>query len=167
MATLTSGTFSGKLEAVEAADRLSADLARSHAAVAVSRQRLRALSDEGRPLQASFTATRQEQAAAQDDATAQNARLVELVRQVQQAHIALNQSAIDSYLGGGGPLGEMAVALESLNGASPDDDTGPLTDVNHDLDLSAPLQQGEVSAVRTGRHLLEGRLGQRQGDGRG
>ncbi len=125
--TITPGTVSGR---IRAADRLSADLARSGAAVAVSRQRLRDLFEESEPLQASFTATRAAQEAAQRDATNQSARLVELARQVQLTRIALNRSAIDSYIDGGGPLGEMALPLESLDEPTHGDDDGD--DHEHD-----------------------------------
>lgn len=143
VAALTQDALDGQ---VGAAEGLSAALSRSDSAMAVSRERLRRLSGEAGPLEARFTAARQAQAAAQRETTAQSARLVELVRQVQLARIALNQSAIDSYAGGGGPLGEMAVALESLNETPRGDGADHLTDVNYHLNRSAQRYRKARSA---------------------
>jgi hypothetical protein len=122
---------------VGAADGLSASLARSDAVVAVSRLRLRTLTEQARPLLASFRATSKAQAVAQTEATTQSARLVERVSQVEVARSALEQSAIDSYVGGGGPLGEMAVALASLTAHSANQGTAPLSTVNNRVRLCA------------------------------
>jgi D-alanyl-D-alanine carboxypeptidase len=131
---------------VTTADGPSASLVRSDAAVTVARSRLATLTVQARPLLASFRATRKAQVASQTEATAQSARLVELGRQVQLAQSALQQSAINSYIGGGGPLGEMAVALESLTAPPPNHLTGSLGTMNYRVNLRAQLLNQAKSA---------------------
>ena len=120
-----------------AADGLSAALVRSAAGLAVVGSRLRTLTAQARPLLADFRATRKAQVATQIDATAQNLRLSELARQAELARSALEQSAIDSYVGGGGPLGEMAVAMASLTTSALDPGTSRLSTVNNRVQLRA------------------------------
>jgi D-alanyl-D-alanine carboxypeptidase len=122
---------------VRAADGLSAGLVRSDQKAAAARLRLRILTYQSLTLLAKVRATSKAQVAAETDATAQSTRLVELGRQVQLARGALQQSAIDAYIGGGGPLGEMAVALESLTAPSPGRGTDPLATLNYRVNLRA------------------------------
>jgi len=132
-------TSRGAAASPMAADGLSASLVRSDAAVAGARLSLRTLTVQAGPLLASYRATRQAQVAAQTEATAQSTRLVELGAQVQLARSTLEQSAIDSYTGGGGPLGEMAVALESLTAPPPSRGSSPLAAMNDTVGLNAQL----------------------------
>jgi len=93
-----------KSPTVRAADGLRASLMRSDAAIAKVNLRLRVLSAQAGPLLSNLLATKTAQATAETDATLQSTRLAELGSQLQLARSALEHSAIDSYVGGGGPL---------------------------------------------------------------
>jgi LAS superfamily LD-carboxypeptidase LdcB len=131
---------------VRAADGLRASLSRSDAAIATASLRLRVLSAQAGPLVVNLSATRTAQATAENDATVQGTRLVELGSQVQLARSALEHSAINSYVGGGGPLGEMAVALESLAPSPPHSSINNLATVNFQVNLRAQLFNRAKSA---------------------
>lgn len=108
------------------AKALRADLLRSGALVAATSSRLERLSAQANNFLAELSATRSAQVAAETEAADQRARLVELGRQVRAAGSALGQLASDSYIRGGGPLGDMAAILEALTATSPDRSTNSI-----------------------------------------
>lgn len=91
---------------------------KSDADVAAASSRLERLSAQPNTLLAGLSAARTVQVAAETEATTQRARLVELGRQVQEARSALGQLASDSYINGGGPLGDVAAVLEGASTGS-------------------------------------------------
>ncbi len=88
---------------------------------------------------ANLSAARTAKVAAETKATVHRTRLVQLGRQAQFARSALEQSTIDSYIGGGGPLGEMAAALESLTSPSLNLSASSLATVNYLIKSRAQL----------------------------
>jgi len=131
---------------VRVADGLSASLIRFDRGLAAARSRLLVLDAQARPLLVNLSATKTAQARAENNATVQTTRLVQLGSQVQLARSALEHSAIDSYIGGGGPLGEMAVALESLTPSSPNSLNDPLATVSNQVTFRAALLNQANSA---------------------
>ena len=79
----------------------------SDAVVDAANSRLERLYAQADTLLANLSAARTAKVAAETKATVHRTRLVQLGRQAQFARSALEQSTIDSYIGGGGPLGEM------------------------------------------------------------
>lgn len=122
---------------VRVADGLRTSLMRSDTAIAAAKSRLRVLSAQEVALLASLTASRTAQASAQNDATAQRNRLVELGSQVRLARSGLEHSVIDLYVRGDAPLGVMAAALESLTPPLLNSSTDPLVMVSYQVHLRA------------------------------
>jgi len=122
----------GQLTAqIKAADALRADLMRSGAAVAAANTRLERFAAQANVLLADLSAARTAQLAAGTKAAAQRARLVELGGQVQAAQESLGQLASDSYVRGGGPLGDIVAVLEALTAPSPDQNTDSMATVQY------------------------------------
>jgi hypothetical protein len=119
---------------VKAADRLRAELMRSSAEVAAANSRLERLSAQANTLLALLSAARAAQGAAETEASAQRARLVRLGVEVQSALDALGQLASDSYISGGGPLGDVVAILEALTAPSADQNTDSMATVQYLLD---------------------------------
>ena len=113
------------------ANTLRADLMRSGAQVAAANARLEGLSAHAGTLLADLAKTRAAQAAAEADAGLQRTRLVALGRQVQAARSAVGQLASDSYIRGGGPLGDVAAILEALTAPTPDQSTNSVATVQY------------------------------------
>jgi len=116
---------------ITAADALRHDLMRSSAQVAAANIRLERLSAQANALLANLSVARTAQTAAQTEAAAQRARLVQLGVDVQSAQDALGRLASDSYIRGGGPLGYMAAILEALTAPSADQNTDTLGTVQY------------------------------------
>jgi hypothetical protein len=110
---------------VQAAQTLGASLAKSDAMVAAASSRLKRLSAQSVIVLANLPATRTAQVTAETEALAQEARLAGLGTQVQGASTALGQQTNNSYIGGDGPLGDMAAALDALTAPSPTQTTDP------------------------------------------
>jgi len=119
-AILTPAELTAQLQAAKV---LRAELMLSGAQVAAANARLERLSAQAGALLADLAAARRTQAAAESDAAMQRTRLVEVGRQVQAARSALGQLASDSYIRGGGPLGDMAAIVEALTAPAPDQST--------------------------------------------
>lgn len=113
------------------ANSLRADLMRSGAQVAAANARLERLSAQAGTLLADLAKTRRAQAAAESDAALQQTRLVAVGRQVQAARSALGQLASDSYIRGGGPLGDVAAILEVLTAPAPAQSTNSVATVQY------------------------------------
>ncbi len=111
----------------------------SDAVVDAANSRLEHLYAQADTLLANLSAARTAQVAAETKATVHRTRLVQLGRQAQFARSALEQSTIDSYIGGGGPLGEMAAALESLTSPSLNLSASSLATVNYLIKSRAQL----------------------------
>ena len=111
----------------------------SDAVVDAANSRLERLYAQADTLLANLSATRTAQVAAETKATVHRTRLVQLGRQAQFTRSALEQSTIDSYIGGGGPLGEMAAALESLTSPSLNLSASSLATVNYLIKPRAQL----------------------------
>jgi LAS superfamily LD-carboxypeptidase LdcB len=124
---------------VRAADALRAQLNKSNAEVAAANARLEALSAQSNALLANLSTARTEQVAAETEAATQRSRLVELGRQVQEARGALGQLASDSYITGGGPLGDVAAVLEALTAPSPSQSADSLATVHYLVNSHARL----------------------------
>lgn len=116
---------------ITAANALRDDLMRSSAEVAAANVRLERLSAQANTLLANLSVARTAQTAAQTEAAAQRARLVQLGVDVQSAQDALGRLASDSYIRGGGPLGDMAAILEALTAPSADQNTDTLGTVQY------------------------------------
>lgn len=134
--TLSSGQLTNQ---IKAADALRADLMRSGAEVAAANSRLERFSAQANALLASLSAARTAQMDAEIEAATQRARLVELGVQVQGAHDALGQLASDSYISGGGPLGDIAAILAALTSPSPNQNTDSLATVQYLVDARGRL----------------------------
>lgn len=111
----------------------------SDAVVDAANSRLERLYAQADTLLANLSAARTAKVAAETKATVHRTRLVQLGRQAQFARSALEQSTIDSYIGGGGPLGEMAAALESLTSPSLNLSASSLATVNYLIKSRAQL----------------------------
>lgn len=127
-AILTPAELTAQLQAAKV---LRADLMRSGALVAAANARLELLSAQAGTLLADLAAARRAQSAAESDAALQRTRLVELGQQVQAASSALGQLASDSYMRGGGPLGDMAAILEALTAPAPEQSTNSVATVQY------------------------------------
>lgn len=124
---------------IKAAEALRAELMKSSAEVAAANSRLERLAAEANTLLANLSAARTAQAAAEADAKAQEAHLLELGQQVEGALDALGQLASDSYIRGGGPLGEIIAILEALTSPSADKNTDSMATVQYLVDGRARL----------------------------
>ena len=119
---------------VKAADALRADLMKSSAEVAATNARLELISAQANTLLAQLSIARTAQVDAETVAAAQNARLLELGIEVQAAQDALGQLASDSYMLGGGPLGDISAILEALTSPSASQNTDSLATVHYLVD---------------------------------
>jgi zinc D-Ala-D-Ala carboxypeptidase len=116
---------------VRAADALRTDLMKSGARVAAANSRLELLAARSGALLSELSATRTAQVAAEAEAATQRTRLVDLGLQVQGAGNALGQLASDSYIRGGGPLGDVAAVLEALSAPSAEQGTNSVATVQY------------------------------------
>ena len=137
---------------VKVAETLRAQLIKSNADVAAASSRLDSLSAQANTLLAGLSAARTVQLAAEAEATTQRARLVELGRQVQEARSALGQLASDSYINGGGPLGDVTAVLEALTAPSPNQSTDSLATVHYLVNSHARLLS-RVKSVRAAQSV--------------
>ena len=144
-AVLTPAQLAQQLMAAKA---LRADLLRSGALVAAANSRLERLSAQANTLLVELSATRSAQVAAETENAAQSARLVELGTQVQAADSALGQLASDSYIRGGGPLGDMAAILEALTATSPDGSTNSIATAQYLVHARSRILN-RVTSLRT------------------
>ena len=124
---------------VRAADALRADLMKSSAEVAATTTRLERISAQANTLLARLSAARTTQVAAETEAAAQSARLRKLGLEVQGAQDALGQLASDSYMRGGGPLGDITAIFEALTSPSASQNTDSLATVRYLVDGRARL----------------------------
>jgi D-alanyl-D-alanine carboxypeptidase len=116
---------------LRAAEALRADLMMSGARVAAANSRLEVLAARSGALLAGLSATRKAQVAAESEAATQRTRLVELGLQVQLSTTTLGQLASDSYIRGGGPLGDVAAILEALTAPSAEQSTNSVATVHY------------------------------------
>jgi len=135
-------------EQVKAADELRAELMKSSAEVAAATARLESISAEANTLLARLSTARTAQAEAESDAAAQSARLRDLGRQVEGALDALGQLASDSYMRGGGPLGDLTAILEALTAPSVSRNTDSLATVRYLVEGRARLFE-RLQALRS------------------
>lgn len=119
---------------LKAAALLRADLMRSGTKVASANTRLEKLSTQANTLLENLSKARTAQAAAASGATAQRARLVQLNTEVQAGLDSLGRLASDSYIRGGGSLGDMAAILEAITAPSADQSTDSLATVQYLMD---------------------------------
>lgn len=124
---------------VKAAEALRSALMKSSAQVAAANTRLEGLSAQATTLLANLSAARTAQVAAETDAAAQEAHLVELGLEVEAALNALAQLASDSYIRGGGPLGDIVAIFEALTSPSADTNTDTMATVQYLIDGRARL----------------------------
>jgi D-alanyl-D-alanine carboxypeptidase len=124
---------------VKAAQALRADLRRSSAGVAAASARLERFSAQANALLARLSAARTAQVDAQTVAAAQRGRLAYLRVEVRAARDALGQLASDSYIRGGGPMGDIAAIFDALTAPSPDQSTDSLATVHYLIDGRARL----------------------------
>lgn len=116
---------------VKAAEALRAELMKSSAQVAVANTRLERLSAQATTLLANLSAARAAEVAAETEAAAQEAHLVQLGLEVEAALNALGQLASDSYIRGGGPLGDIVAIFEALTAPSADKNTDSMATVQY------------------------------------
>jgi len=126
-------------EQVKAADALRAELMQSSAQVAAANARLERFSAQANAILADLSAARTAEAGARAAAAVQRRRLSDLVVEVQAAQDALGQLASDSYIRGGGAMGEIAALFDALITPSPDKNTDSLTTVRYLIDARARL----------------------------
>jgi len=126
---------------VKAAEALRAELNKSSAEVAATNARLERVSAEAHTLLARLSEARIAQADAETKAASQQARLVELGKQVQGAQDALGQLASDAYIRGGGPLGDLTAIFEALTSPAASKNTDNLATVHYLVDGRARLFQ--------------------------
>ena len=138
---------------IKAADALRADLMRSSAEVAAANSRLERLSAQANTLLANLSAARTAEVAAETEAAAQQAHLVQLGLEVGAAQDGMGQLASDSYVRGGGPLGDIAAILEALTAPSADRNTDSMATVHYLVDargrLVDRLRSLQAEQVRT------------------
>jgi hypothetical protein len=130
------------------ANGLRADLMRSGARVAAANSRLERLSAQAGTLLATLAATRRAQATAEADAAVQRSRLVEVAKQVLGARSALGQLASDSYIRGGGPLGDMAAIMEALAAPAPEQSTNSVATAQYLVNARARVLD-RMTTLRT------------------
>jgi len=112
---------------------------RSGAEVAAASSRLERLSAQANTLLAQLSAAKAAEVEAANEAADQELRLVGLGETVERAYDDLGQLASDSYVRGGGPLGEMASILEALTAPSPDQSTDTMATVQYLVSSRARL----------------------------
>jgi len=124
---------------IKAANALRADLMRSGAEVAAASARLERLSAQANTLLADVSLARTGKVDAENAAATQAARLAQLGQQVQAAYDGLGQLASDSYIRGGGSLGEVASILQALTSPSADKSVDTLATVQYLVNSRARL----------------------------
>jgi zinc D-Ala-D-Ala carboxypeptidase len=124
---------------IKAADALRAELMKSGAEVAAANSRLERLSAQANSLLAALSVARTAQVDAETEAATQRARLVTLGSQLKVAFDALGHLASDTYIRGGGPLGEVAAIMEALTSPSPDRNTDTLATAGYLVDARGRL----------------------------
>jgi D-alanyl-D-alanine carboxypeptidase len=132
--TLTPAQLSVQIKAAAA---LRADLSKSSAEMAAANARLELFSAQANTLLANLSTARTTQLSAQTDAAAQRARLVRLGVEVEAAHDSLGQLASDSYIRGGGPMGDMTAIFDALTVPSPAQNSNSLATVQYLIDARA------------------------------
>ena len=126
-------------EQIKAAEALRADLMKSSAEVAAANTRLELLSAQANTLLANLSAARTAEVAAEAEAAAQQAHLVQLGLEVGAAQDGMGELASDSYVRGGGPLGDIAAILEALTAPSADRSTDSMATVQYLVDARARI----------------------------
>ena len=116
---------------IKVAEALRAALMRSGAQVAVANTRLERLAAEATTLLADLSAARSAEVAAETEASAQEAHLLGLGLEVEAALNALGQLASDSYIRGGGPLGDAVAIFEALTSPSAEKNTDAMATVQY------------------------------------
>jgi len=124
---------------VKASESLRAALTKSDVHLAGAYSRLEKLSTRANTLLATLSAARTAQSRAETEAKTARTRLAELGRQVQESRTALGQLASDSYVSGGGPLGDVAAVLSALTAPSPDQSADALSTVHYLINSHARL----------------------------
>lgn len=124
---------------IKAADALRADLMKSGAQVAAANARLERFAAQSNAILAALSAARTAEVAAQTEAAAQRLRLLGLGVEVETAQDALGRLASDSYIRGGGPMGEVAALFSALTAPSPERNTDSLATVTYLMDGRARL----------------------------
>lgn len=124
---------------IKKADELRADLMKSNAELAAANMRLERLSALANTLLENLSTARTAQNEADVDAKAQEARLVELGVQVVAAQDSLGHLVSDSYIRGGGPLGDLAAIVEALTATSTNQNTDSFATVQYLVDARARL----------------------------
>lgn len=158
---------------IKAADALRADLMRTSAVVAAANSRLERFAAQANTLLATLSVSRTAQVDAETEASAQKAHLVDLGVQVKTAFEALGQLASDSYIRGGGPLGDVVAILEALSSPSPDQNTDTLATARYLVDARGRLfnrleflraDQVQTSARATGASVRAAAAAKRAAD---
>lgn len=134
--TVTSPQLSQQFQAANA---LRANLISSDAAIAAVNSSLENLSVQANTLWANRSATWTAQVAAQSQASVQRTRLAEVTTQVQVARRALAQLASEYWIGGGGPLVDIAAALESRTAPAPNQSISSLATLGYLVNSRARL----------------------------
>jgi D-alanyl-D-alanine carboxypeptidase len=124
---------------IKAADALRADLMKSSAEVAATNARLESISAQANTLLATLSTATTAQVDAETEAAAQSARLLALGVQVKAAQDTLGQLASDSYIRGGGPLGDLTAMFEALTSPSANQNTDTLATMHYLVDERARL----------------------------
>jgi D-alanyl-D-alanine carboxypeptidase len=141
---------------VKAAEALRAKLMKSSAQVAVANTRLERLSAQATTLLANLAAARTTEVAAETEAAAQQSHLIELGLAVEGALNALGQLASDSYIRGGGPLGDVVAIFEALTAPSADKNTDSMATVQYLVDARARLFE-RLESLRSEQVLTSAR----------
>jgi zinc D-Ala-D-Ala carboxypeptidase len=116
---------------IQTANALRANLISSDAAIAGVNSSLENLAVQANTLWATRSATWTAQVAAETDASVQRTRLGVVTRQVRVARRALGQQANEYWIGGGGPLVDIAAALEALTAPAPNQSIGSLATLGY------------------------------------
>jgi len=129
--TLTPQQLGGQ---IRAADALRADLMKSSAQVAAANARLERFAAQANAILAGLSAARTAELDAQTEAAAQRRHLSDLGIEVVAAQDALGRLASESYIRGGGPMGDMAALFSMLTSPSPERNTDSLATVRYLMD---------------------------------
>ncbi len=143
-------------EQVKAAEVVRAELMKTSAEVATATARLERISVQAGALLATLSEARTSQADAETKAAAESTHLLELGVEVQAAQDALGQLASDSYMRGGGPLGDITAILEALTARSPSQNTDSLATVQYLVEGRARLFE-RLEALRSDQVLTSAR----------
>jgi D-alanyl-D-alanine carboxypeptidase len=147
---------------VKAAEALRADLTKTGGEVAAANTRLEQLSAQTNRLLANLSATRAMQVDAETEASTQTSRLAVLGAQVQSTNSALGHMASDSYVHGGGPLGDVAAILEAITTPSADQRTDSLATVQYLVTSRARLLL-QLKSVRSAQVTTTARAAEASG----